>query len=196
MKGSNTYPPTIALTDLVASCGVDGVHDLALACGAIEIEPKPNQVWRCALENQVVIGYKASAVVAGRDALAMAHVAAWLHYVANDEATPNARYRLYARAIDVRNLTQRLVRADVGTMGIIYAEMITDIAAMDEVEFEQLVSILLEYAPDELRTAMLFLAVYERGVQDGLDAAAPEFDVDDVFLPEIPTTPAPLVQSA
>ncbi len=195
----NVYPPTIALTDLVAACGVDGVHDLALACGATEIEPKPNQVWRCALESQVIIGYKTSAVVAGRDALTMAHVAAWLRHVAIGEPDePITRYRLYARALDVRNLTRRLTHADTSTMGILYPDLVADLAEMDEVQFEQLTSIMREYAPDELRTAMLFLAVYERGVQDGLDASTPDFDEDDIYLPDIAPTPPtpPMVQSA
>ena len=64
----NQFPPPRPLTTLVSALGVDGVRDLALACGAIDIAAKPNQVWRCVLEEQVIIGYKTTAVVAGRGA--------------------------------------------------------------------------------------------------------------------------------
>jgi len=168
-----TYPTPISLTDLVA------------ASGALAIDPKPNQVWRCVLDEQIIIGYKTTAVVAGRDELAMAYVSARLHHVANEDADP-AQYRTYAMAMDIRKVFVKASRTDMQTLLLRVVDLAARLANMDEVQFSAVMQLLADYAPDEQRAAVLALACYERGVQDGLDAAAPAFDEDDLYLPDMP----------
>ena len=193
----NQFPPPRPLTTLVSALGVDGVRDLALACGAIDIAAKPNQVWRCVLEEQVIIGYKTSAVVAGRDELAMDYVVSRLNHQADDDADDTtARYHAYAMAMDVRRTMTRSARADLETILPVYTELIARLFALDEVVSNATFRLLAIYAPAELRMAQIALAVYEHGMIEGLDAAAPALDEDDFYLPDVPDALPPMVSSA
>jgi len=199
------FPPTLPLADLVASEGVDGVHDLALACEAIEIAPKGNQAWRVTLLSQVVIGYERSAVVAGRDALAMDAVAAMLRAKAMPSDDPiQSRYRVLDLALAVRDVFARaLTVADIQSWMPKYMETLLRVLDLDDTnELPSLFRSLLAHAPETARTLDIALAVYSQGYLDGRDDTI-SIDIDeedesdaDPFLPPDPPVNPKITKSA
>lgn len=189
---TNTYPPPIRLAELVALVGVDGVHTLAQQIGAIEIAPKPNQLWRMVLDSAIIIGYAGSVVVAGRDELLMRLAAARLT-LAGGLADDALRHQLLVMdlAVDARMLMtppHRGAPADRQRAWYDHVRsLLTRCHDLDEDVFRALHAVCAQVAPDAWDWLEFVLTVYAWGVDDALDDLAP--DADDVWLPDMPTDP-------
>lgn len=191
-----SFPTPIKLTGLVASGGVDSVRELALSIGALAIEPKPNQIWRCVLDGAIIIGYKTSVVVAGRDELAMEAAAAKLR-AAVPELADDAYVQEQAHALDqamnVRKFVQQAPRMLPERIEEWLAPMMAHFSSIATPSQDVIIDHLRRHAPEAARFLEMARIIYRLGWEDGYGEGYIESETadmlddeedDDVYLPE------------